>query len=286
MTIAPWTARSSARAASRSAPGARRAEELGHAMHAAGHHRRVQMVRAGHDVGDDLGFRRDRGPRARGRRRSSRSGRQAARSCRSPTGRSAASWSRSGSVSTAAPAACGPSSVGSSSRPRTGRSPITSKYDPPTTPARTTRGSPRPIIVNGIVEKSPKARQRGDAAAQVLDLRDREVGVLDADAARALADVDQAIFIAVDERPQQHAADDAEDRGVGADPERQGDDHRDRHALDPGQRAQRKPEVGHQAAHDRAPAGAGHGPPRRSRRCYFLRFWRPCFFSSRCNCRR
>jgi len=38
-----------------------------------------------------------------------------------------------------------------------GRSPITSKYDPPTTPARTSRGSPRPTIVKPIVEKSPNA---------------------------------------------------------------------------------------------------------------------------------
>ena len=60
-------------------------------------------------------------------------------------------------VSTAAPAARGPSSLGPSRRPRTARSPITSKYDPPTTPARTTRGSPRPIIVKSIVEKSPNA---------------------------------------------------------------------------------------------------------------------------------
>ena len=59
-------------------------------------------------------------------------------------------------VSTTAPAACGPSSDMLSSRPRTGRSPITSKYDPPTTPARTTRGSPSPIIVKSSVEKSPK----------------------------------------------------------------------------------------------------------------------------------
>ena len=34
---------------------------------------------------------------------------------------------------------------------------MTSKYEPPTTPARTTRGSPRPTIVKPTVEKSPKA---------------------------------------------------------------------------------------------------------------------------------
>src|SRR5688500_19870488 len=59
-------------------------------------------------------------------------------------------------VNTATPAAFGPSSAAFSNRPSTGRSPITSKYDPLTTPARTTRGSPRPIIVKSIVEKSPK----------------------------------------------------------------------------------------------------------------------------------
>src|SRR5439155_23854462 len=35
--------------------------------------------------------------------------------------------------------------------------PITSKYDPPTTTARTSRGSPRPTMVKAMVEKSPNA---------------------------------------------------------------------------------------------------------------------------------
>ena len=60
-------------------------------------------------------------------------------------------------VNTATPAAFGPSSVASMRRPRTGRRPITSKNEPPTTPARTTRGSPRPTIVKPMVEKSPNA---------------------------------------------------------------------------------------------------------------------------------
>ena len=38
-------------------------------------------------------------------------------------------------VNTTAPAALGPSSCASRSRPSTGRNPITWKYDPPTTPA-------------------------------------------------------------------------------------------------------------------------------------------------------
>ena len=90
-------------------------------------------------------------------------------------------------------------------------------------------------------------RQRLDARAQVPDLRDRELGVLGADAARALANVDQAILVLVDERPQQDAPDDAEDRRVGADAERQGEDDRDRQPFDPGQRPQRKLEIGDEA---------------------------------------
>jgi hypothetical protein len=60
-------------------------------------------------------------------------------------------------VSTTTPSALGPSSPGPTRRPRTGRSPMTLKYEPLTTPARTTRGSPTPTIVKPIVEKSPNA---------------------------------------------------------------------------------------------------------------------------------
>ena len=48
---------------------------------------------------------------------------------------------------------------------------------------------------------------------------------------RALPDVDQPVLVAVDERPQQHAADDAEDGGVGADAERQRQDDGEGEAL-------------------------------------------------------
>ena len=60
-------------------------------------------------------------------------------------------------VNTTTGAAFGPSSLASMRRPRTGRRPITSKNEPPTTPARTTRGSPSPTIVKLMVEKSPIA---------------------------------------------------------------------------------------------------------------------------------
>ena len=97
----------------------------------------------------------------------------------------------------------------SSSRPSTGRRPITSKYVPPTTPARTSRGSPRPFSVKPMVEKSPNALKRFHAMPQILDLRHGEHGVLRAQARRALPDVDQAIFVAIHQGPQQNSADQA-----------------------------------------------------------------------------
>ena len=102
-------------------------------------------------------------------------------------------------------------------------------------------------MVNSIVEKSPNALSVLTRALQVAELGHREVRVLDADAARALADVDQPVLVAVGERPQQHAADDAEDGGVGADAEREREDDGDGQALDPGERPQREAEIGENA---------------------------------------
>ena len=59
--------------------------------------------------------------------------------------------------------------------------------------------------------------------AEVVDFRDGEGGVVGIEAGRALADVEQAVFVAIGERAQQHGADDAEDGGVGADAESQGE---------------------------------------------------------------
>ena len=99
-----------------------------------------------------------------------------------PTDRSSAPSSRSGGSAPRRRPRSGRRRVASSSRPSTGRRPMTSKYEPPTTPARTTRGSPRPTIVKPMVEKSPKAVSVLTRAAKVLDLRDREGGVVGADA--------------------------------------------------------------------------------------------------------
>ena len=211
-------------------------------MHAAGDHGGGQMVRAGHDVGDDfgLGWIRD--------------GRLEDADDRGGAGAEIASIERivlpitDGSllskvvqnryVSTTAPAAFGPSSCASSRRPRTGCRPITSKYEPPTTPARISRGSPRPTMREADRGEIAELADGLDARLQVLDFGNGERLVVDADAGRALADVDQAIFVAIDERAEEHAADDAEDGGVGADPERERENHGDGEAFGVGEGAE------------------------------------------------
>ena len=103
------------------------AEELGHPVHPSVHHRCRQVMRAGDDVGDDLRFGRIR---HRGfEHADDRGGRdcRAARSCRGPPVALAARCVQKRYVSTTRPAAFGPSSLGSISRPRTGFKPITSK---------------------------------------------------------------------------------------------------------------------------------------------------------------
>ncbi len=70
-----------------------------------------------------------------------------------------------------------------------------------------------------------------DARLHILDFGDGEVDVFDADARCALANVDQAVFVAIDERAEEHAANHAEDGGVGADAQREGEYHGDGEAF-------------------------------------------------------
>ena len=69
-----------------------------------------------------------------------------------------------------------------------------------------------------------KGADRLDPRLEIVDLRDRERHVVGAEAGSTLADVDQAIGVAINERPQEHLANDAEDRRVGADAEGKCDD--------------------------------------------------------------
>jgi hypothetical protein len=118
------------------------------------------------------------------------------------------------------------------------------KYDPPTTPARTTRGSPSPTTVKGTTEKSPKSLSVV-ALALKSGSRDRERHVVGAEPRRALPDIDEAILVAVGQRPQQDAADDAEDGGVGADAQRERDDDGRRNTFRAQERSEGEAQVGH-----------------------------------------
>jgi hypothetical protein len=60
-------------------------------------------------------------------------------------------------------------------------------------------------------------------SVQIVHFRHREGHVLGADARPALSEIDQPIFIAIDERPEENAAHDAENGGIGADAERERD---------------------------------------------------------------
>jgi len=60
-------------------------------------------------------------------------------------------------------------------------------------------------------------------AAYVIDFRDGEIGIVRADSRSTLAHVEQAIFVAIGQRPQQHATNYAEDRRVRADAQSQSD---------------------------------------------------------------
>ena len=118
-------------------------------------HRRPEMVRARHHVRDDLGL----GWIGHRRFEDADDGRR----CRTETDRLANHCRIAVEhvlpercVSTAAPAAPGPSSAAPNSRPSIGRSPITSKNDPLTTPALTRRGS--------IATRSQRERDGGKIA--------------------------------------------------------------------------------------------------------------------------
>src|ERR1700686_4432399 len=56
-----------------------------------------------------------------------------------------------------------------------------------------------------------------DACAQVMNFRHGEWNAPGADTRRALLDENEALLVAVDERPKEHATNQAEDGGVGAD---------------------------------------------------------------------
>ena len=96
-------------------------------------------------------------------------------------------------------------------------------------------------------------RVLGDAAAEglrggteVVDLGHRETHVVAAGAGGRLAKIHQPIAVPVRQRPQQHAAHHAEDRGVGADAEAQGEEHRERETARAGEASKGIAKIEHQ----------------------------------------
>src|SRR5581483_2317530 len=100
-------------------------------------------------------------------------------------------------VNTTAPAAFGPSSLASSSRPSIGRSPITWKYDPPTTPARNGARFSQPHQREPNHREIAENVQRSHARSQILNFQDGPRRVA---AVCALPDVDEPAFVAVHQR--------------------------------------------------------------------------------------
>jgi hypothetical protein len=116
------------------------------------------------------------------------------------------------------------------------------------------RADQREVHRGEVAERADGLRAR----FEVADLGHGEGEVVGADAECGLADVDQPVGIAVDERPQQHGADDAEDGGVGADPERERHHHGQREALGAEQRAAGEAEVAGERLRGVEPARPPH----------------------------
>ena len=222
--------------------GSEAAEELGHPMHASIDHRRVEVMRAGDDVGDDLGFRgiRDRRFQDADDRR-----------------RTIAEADSFADQSGIAAERCRPEAVGQH-RYSGGVRPIVSRIDQP--PAHRTETHHFEVRATddaglddtGLAEPDHRERdggeiterrQRLDASFEVAELWYREVRILDRFPARGLPDVDQPLLVTIRQRPQQDAANDAEDGGVGADSQCERDHHGDGQPLDAAQGPQSVAEV-------------------------------------------
>ena len=85
--------------------------------------------------------------------------------------------------------------------------------------------------MKSICEKSPNSFTEWTLRFDVLDFGHGKRGVVLSAGGRALADVDEPVFVAVDQRLEQHSAHQREDGRVGADAQRQREDHNRRQAF-------------------------------------------------------
>ena len=128
-------------------------------------------------------------------------------------------------------------------RPRCGRAPSSWKKFGVTSPPIARCGSPRPRTLKVQSPNSMNWSMVRACAAVVGDFDEGEARVLDARRDLRLAQVHDAVGLGVGQRPQQHAVDDAEDGGVGADAEAERQDEGEREPRHAGQRAQREADV-------------------------------------------
>jgi hypothetical protein len=90
-------------------------------------------------------------------------------------------------------------------------------------------------------------RQGFNLALQVAQLRNRELHVVDPNAGCALAQVNQSILVAIDQRAQQNALNHAKNRRIGADAQCQRDDDGDGQPFHAAERTNGEAEVGEEA---------------------------------------
>src|SRR5580698_5872808 len=95
------------------------------------------------------------------------------------------------------------------------------------------RGSPRPIIVKFMAEKSPNALTVFTLARKSCSSGTENAAFFGADTGGALSYVNQPVLVAIDQRLEQDSAHQRENSGVRADAERQREHHCDRQPWSP-----------------------------------------------------
>src|SRR5690349_1385270 len=207
-------------------PGSEAAEEFGHAMNAAGDHRRGEMVRAGDDVGDDL---RVLGIGDAGLEDADDGGGTVAETD---------GFADDGRI---ALERVGPEAIGEDNHAG-GVGAIVFRANQPTENGmeahhfKIVAANNASLDFTGFAEADHGESDGGeiaefaeslDVATQVLNFGDGECGVFLIKTGSTLADVNDAVLVLVDERFQEDAPDESKDGGVGSDAECEREDHGD-----------------------------------------------------------
>ena len=216
-----------------SGAGREAAEELGHAVDAAGDHGGGEMVRAGDDVGDDF------------RVGGIRDGRLEDADDGSETVADAAEAKRFADDRGIALEGGGPEAIGEDDHAR-GVGAVVLRADEAAEDgmqahdAKVGAADDAGANFARLAEADhgetdgrevTKSADGVDGGFEILILGYGESGVFVSDALRGLADIDQTVFVAVDQRLEEDATDEGEYGGVGADAEGQREDHRDGQAT-------------------------------------------------------